>query len=112
MLVEQVIYGLFGDNYDTLKTEGVDELVDEEALHYLVHQGDKLQEPRDITNLLGDVIAVSYISFRPDRYRRRTVWNHTFLTRLVDFLDYMKPENVFKDKVLTEPPEKLEPLTL
>ena len=103
---------MFGDDYKTVKTLGVDALLDEDALHYLEHQGDKLEESKDITNLLGDVIAVSYISFRPDRYGRRTVWNETFLTSLVDFLDYMKPENVFKPYLSVEFLDKLESLTL
>lgn len=117
MLVEQFIYGLFDDDYDLIKSDGVSALLSEGALNYLQHVGDDSIEDEDTYNIIEGVLAVSFIRarFKRDRYKRWTVRNHTFLVQFEDYLQYVQLFNVFRpyfNKLLDKVHGPLEPLQI
>ncbi len=115
MFIEHFIYGIFEDDYDTVKSDGVETLLSKEALNYLEHIGDHLTEEKDIYNILEGVLAVSFISFKRDRYHRPTVWNHTFLVWFEDYLKYVQLFNIFRPHIILsyeKKPSKLEPIKI
>ncbi len=116
MQVEQFIIGDLGDGYE-VKESNVSTLISREAYDYLKQVGAKAENDFETWNVIEGVLAVSFVKVKhhQDRYGRWTIWNHTFLVRIQDYLNYAQVFTVFRPRIVgsfDQVPDRLETLDI
>lgn len=105
-----------GIGYKLIKSSGVDELVSRQTLMYLCHIGNNLEKEARVQVWLPseNLIAICFLKPGKDEYGRRTIWNHTILIDISDYLNLNYPtffEPYFIRK-LDKPLDELDPIII
>ena len=104
MICEHFIHGHFnGVGYKLIKTDGVDKLISTKTLNILKgYDSDK----KVFWPYPENVFSFTFTHNGSDEYGRRTVWNHTMLVSVEEYLKGM-PDDLFREHFITEMPTSL-----
>jgi len=105
-----------GMGYRLIKSPGLDKLVSRQTLTYLCHIGNNLEKEARVQVWLPseNLIAICYLRPEKDEYGRRTIWNHTILIDISDYLNLNYPAffEPYFIRNLEKPVSELKPIMI